>query len=153
MGRPLYDICIHESGHAVVALAIGVRVLDISCRGSVADDGRRLAGHATLASCRPWHLLIAACGGGIAEQKVGGKDRKCNALDEEISWQLATQIGRENRMPPTVIFAQAWAIAGSLLNRPRLWRAVQAVAAKLQVVGVLDGDEVGRIYSSALEAR
>ena len=122
---------VHESGHACVARALGLRVASVHMRGCTMEcpgsrDGRQ-------------RFAVASFGGPLAEVRHEGK-----LSDQEMArrwtnrWNgdLQNLLNDLDTGPLTPLYQRAEELVA------RHWTAIQRVAAELLQYGQLTGDEI-----------
>jgi len=155
--KPSHDhaIAYHEAGHAVLAHFLQVRTVEVSivADGSGRDGYTRHHASQMRALDATARAIISL--GGMAAQKLycprfsddrGGED------DERDAYDAVGHLARTRR-ETRVLLNCLGECARALLSKPRLWRAVKAVAEALLAKKTLTGKEVDGIIRKASRKR
>jgi hypothetical protein len=162
--EPSASTTFHEAGHAVLAMAQGLKVRRVSVRGGLYEDGRTeiiekwpqdrpdfnpLDPRDRRIATR-W--IIVTLAGHVAEEHLIGSRRDTEWGDEsdtERAWELIERLfddpGERNAFLRRME-AKTWA----LVLDPLRWRQIEAVAGQLARLRELDGEQVARIMKDAV---
>ena len=144
----------HESGHVVVAHYLGGSVTSATVARDVAarEAGRVYWRAASDARDQRVSTLLVAAAGCAAEQMAGGRIRGRGDADLAMSESAAESLADELGVTLATIRAGADYECKRILNNPRVWRAVEGVAAALVARGTLMREEVDHLIRDAMEA-
>jgi len=148
-------VAYHEAGHAVVGVRLGLELLgtDVLSDDAGGRGHTRFASPGVWFSPRPGHLtarerdfvdrtIVTYLAGYAAESRLGVADTAGSGFDENdvlAGWiSLLNEVDQERE----AAIARSREKAALMLEEPGIWRAVGAVAARLEVARRLDADEV-----------
>jgi len=135
----LYDVALHEAGHAMAAHVLGFEVAGMSCWRR--EDGRH-GGECLVRedSDRMWGQLLVILAGVAANMVI-----EPNAMtwlgerDINKAWGIVDRIASANKGAGDRMILTALAEARRLLDER--WPAVESVAEQLHRVGQMDGPQ------------
>ena len=138
---PIYRAAVHESGHAVLALLLGLRVNTVWVVGEAGGGGCEVSESREFDADAFERLAIATWGGNVAEEIVFGQGRPIdNTSDEEDLLELAGIVhpGDPHRQRAFLDRTRAQA-----MRRVAQYRAtIERLAGLLVRRGRLSGDQV-----------
>lgn len=136
-------VCIHEAGHAVVSVLLGVPVMAVATLG-VASGGTRHEG-SSFEGCNPDVRIKVALAGGLAEEAIlGGRSEGGTEHDDKvIAYLLAkAEPDKERR---EALKDRLTAEVRLTLKDPDILTTLRAVAQYLERLGYLTGVHLERI--------
>jgi ATP-dependent Zn protease len=144
----------HEAGHAVVALALGRPVHNVSILPDRDRAGLCEFGKSTFRPSEDWlerEILIAL--GGIAAEARHTGDHAWDgaALDEQYVRRLAVQ--RAGERQAMRLQRRLLAKAENLLTKAGHWQAVELIAAELLRRGEISGRAARHLFEQACQDR
>jgi hypothetical protein len=143
--KPPDYVCVHEAGHAVAVLALGLPLLWVSAQPD--DEGRAGACTWDNTNASPLQRAAISLAGIVAEE---------NVLPGRILSGIGTDLARAeaqgpNDLVPLVDFLlEAWKLSRRLLKGRTA--DIRAVARVLGEADRLDGDQVAKILAGATVA-
>ena len=143
----------HEAGHAVVALALGRPVHQVSILPNSEHLGRCDVRKGTFRPSEDWleREILIALGGVAAEARYTGTYAWDEAgRDRQYVRRLAVQRAGERQAER--LERRLLAKAEHLLDRPGHWRAVELIAAELLQRGAISGRAARHLYDRACRA-
>lgn len=161
--RELAAIAYHEAGHVVVGHLLGLQLLDTDLWPD--DEGGR--GHTHFAHPGSWfhprrgslsagendlieRVLTTFMAGLTAESRFGHEDADGSGYDLDQStheWVSLIADSAEERSAALDGFRHR---AATMIERPQVWGAIEAVASSLLERGQLDGSAAAQIVADAL---
>ncbi len=140
--------CIHEAGHAVVALAVGWQVDEVRLKHGNCQDGCCLVRMPEVYTNNQWgqlKLITLALAGVVAECEFCGCKLRWSKLDEEKAWLAAERIAPDDATARDNLVNVTGANETREIIREHQ-AALLLIAAILAQVGHVDGREAAKIF-------
>lgn len=153
MDLPPEHTAFHEAGHAVIALALGRDVVQVTVVPAQKHAGLCQFGKGSRRPTADWveREMLIALGGIAAEARHSGNYAWDGAArDEQYVRGLAVQRAGERRADR--LQRRLLAKVEHLLDQPGHWRAVELIAAELVRLGTISGRTARHLFEQGCDA-